>query len=75
MADQVLGLKIGYRKGNKISGLYNEGDWLVRFDTIGLALEARFPATLVVDCPVIQQIMVKHGMTKNAVNAYRPTRT
>jgi len=34
-ADRVSGLKIGYRKGNKLAGLYDRGDWLVRFDTIG----------------------------------------
>ena len=66
-ADRVSGLKIGYRKGNKLAGLYDAGDWLVRFDTIGPALEAGLPATVVVDRPVIQQIMVKHGMPENAV--------
>merc|ERR1711933_478996 len=59
-ADRVSGLKIGYRKGNKLAGLYDAGDWLVRFDTIGPAIEAGLPATVVVDRPVIQQIMVKH---------------
>ena len=37
-ADRVSGLKIGYRKGNKLAGLYDRGDWLVRFDTLGPAL-------------------------------------
>ena len=60
-ADRVSGLKIGYKKGNKLAGLYDRGDWLVRFDTIGPALEAGLPATVVVDRPVIQQILVKHG--------------
>lgn len=50
-ADRVSGLKIGYRKGNKLAGLYDAGDWLVRFDTVGPALEAGLPATVVVDRP------------------------
>ena len=66
-ADRVSGLKIGYRKGNKLAGLYDRGDWLVRFDTIGPALEAGLPATVVVDRPVIQQIMVKHGIPEGTV--------
>lgn len=66
-ADRVSGLKIGYRKGNKLAGLYDAGDWLVRFDTIGPALEAGLPATVVVDRPVIQQIMVKHGLPEGTV--------
>jgi len=66
-ADRVSGLKIGYRKGNKLAGLYDAGDWLVRFDTIGPALEAGLPATVVVDRPVIQQIFVKHGIPDGAV--------
>ena len=66
-ADRVSGLKIGYRKGNKLAGLYDAGDWLVRFDTIGPALEAGLPATVVVDRPVIQQILVKHGFPEGTV--------
>jgi len=66
-ADRVSGLKIGYRKGNKLAGLYDRGDWLVRFDTIGPALEAGLPATVVVDRPVIQQILVKHGFPPGTV--------
>lgn len=66
-ADRVSGLKIGYRKGNKLAGLYDAGDWLVRFDTIGPALEAGLPATVVVDRPVIQQIFVKHGVPEGTV--------
>ena len=66
-ADRVSGLKIGYRKGNKLAGLYDAGDWLVRFDTVGPALEAGLPATVVVDRPVIQQIMVKHGIPEGTV--------
>jgi len=66
-ADRVSGLKIGYRKGNKLAGLYDAGDWLVRFDTLGPALEAELPATVVVDRPVIQQIFVKHGLPEGTV--------
>merc|ERR1719217_856190 len=66
-ADRVSGLKIGYRKGNKLAGLYDRGDWLVRFDTLGPALEAGLPATVVVDRPVIQQILVKHGFPADTV--------
>lgn len=66
-ADRVSGLKIGYRKGNKLAGLYDPGDWLVRFDTIGPALEAGLPATVVVDRPVIQQILVRHGFPAGTV--------
>mmetsp|Transcript_27353 Transcript_27353/g.61174 ORF Transcript_27353/g.61174 Transcript_27353/m.61174 type:complete len:621 (+) Transcript_27353:83-1945(+) len=66
-ADRVSGLKIGYRRGNKLAGIYDKGDWLVRFDTVGPALEAGLPATVVVDRPVIQQIMLKHGIKEGAV--------
>lgn len=66
-ADRVSGLKIGYRKGNRLAGLYDRGDWLVRFDTIGPALEAGLPATVVVDRPVIQQILVEHGFPAGTV--------
>ncbi|KAL3773678.1 hypothetical protein ACHAWO_010117 [Cyclotella atomus] len=66
-ADRVSGLKIGYRKGNKLAGLYDAGDWLVRFDTIGPALEAGLPPTVVVDRPVIQQILVKYGFPEGTV--------
>jgi len=66
-ADRVSGLKIGYKKGNKLAGLYDAGDWLVRFDTIGPALEAGLQPTVVVDRPVIQQIMVKHGLPEGTV--------
>ena len=66
-ADRVSGLKIGYRKGNKLAGLYDRGDWLVRFDTVGPAIEAGLPATVVVDRPVIQQILVKHGFPDGTV--------
>ena len=66
-ADRVSGLKIGYKKGNKLAGLYDAGDWLVRFDTVGPAMEAGLPATVVVDRPVIQQILVKYGFPENTV--------
>lgn len=66
-ADRVSGLKIGYRKGNKLAGLFDAGDWLVRFDTVGPALEAGLPATVVVDRPVIQQILVKYGFPEGTV--------
>ena len=66
-ADRVSGLKIGYRKGNKLAGLYDRGDWLVRFDTIGPALEAGLNPTIVVDRPVIQQILIKHGFPEGTV--------
>lgn len=66
-ADRVSGLKIGYKKGNKLAGLYDAGDWLVRFDTIGPALEAGLPATVVVDRPVIQQVFIKHGIPEGTV--------
>jgi len=66
-ADRVSGLKIGYRKGNKLAGLYDAGDWLVRFDTVGPALEAGLPATVVIDRPVLQQILVKYGFPEDTV--------
>lgn len=66
-ADRVSGLKIGYRKGNKLAGLYDAGDWLVRFDTVGPAIEAGLPATVVLDRPVLQQILVKHGFPEGTV--------
>ncbi|KAJ1462346.1 hypothetical protein M885DRAFT_157969 [Pelagophyceae sp. CCMP2097] len=66
-ADRVSGLKIGYKRGNKLAGLYDAGDWLVRFDTLGPALEAGLPATVVVDRPVIQQIFVRHGFPEGTV--------
>ena len=39
----------------------------VRFDTIGPALEAGLPATVVVDRPVIQQVLIKHGFPAGSV--------
>jgi zeaxanthin epoxidase len=68
-ADRVSGLKIGYRKG-VFAGLgqqYEKGDWLVRFDTLQPALQAGLPATVVVDRPVIQQILMKHGIPEGTV--------
>lgn len=67
-ANRVSGLKIGYRKGNKLSGIYDPGDWLVRFDTVGPALEAGLDPTVVVDRPVIQQIFIEHGLPNDVVN-------
>ena len=69
-ADRVSGLKIGYRRGNKLSGIYDRGDWLVRFDTVGPALEAGLAPTIVVDRPVIQQILVKHGFPEGTVRRF-----
>lgn len=68
-ADRVSGLKIGYQKG-VFMGLgeqYNKGDWLVRFDTLQPALQAGLPATVVVDRPVIQQILLNHGIPEGTV--------
>jgi len=66
-ADRVSGLKIGYDAGNPLAGKYQKGDWLVRFDTVGPALEAGLPPTVVVDRPVIQQIFVAHGFPQGTV--------
>mmetsp|Transcript_16457 Transcript_16457/g.42653 ORF Transcript_16457/g.42653 Transcript_16457/m.42653 type:complete len:592 (-) Transcript_16457:124-1899(-) len=66
-ADRVSGLKIGYDAGNALAGKYDKGDWLVRFDTVGPALEAGLTPTVVVDRPVIQQIFVKHGFPPGTV--------
>merc|ERR1712071_58888 len=63
-ADRISGLKIGYKKGVFL-GLgqqYEKGDWLVRFDTLMPALEAGLAPTRVVDRPVIQQILLNHGI-------------
>lgn len=68
-ADRVSGLKIGYRKGVFL-GLgrqYEKGDWLVKFDTLQPALQAGLPATVVVDRPVIQQILLNHGIPDGTV--------
>jgi zeaxanthin epoxidase len=68
-ADRVSGLKIGYKKG-VFAGLgkqYEKGDWLVRFDTLKPALQAGLPATVVVDRPVIQQILLNHGIPEGTV--------
>lgn len=68
-ADRVSGLKIGYKKGVFL-GLgqqYEKGDWLVRFDTLMPALESGLPPTRVVDRPVIQQILLQHGLPDNTV--------
>jgi zeaxanthin epoxidase len=68
-ADRISGLKIGYDKGVFL-GLgkqYQKGDWLVRFDTLKPALEAGLPPTVVVDRPVIQQILLQHGIPQGTV--------
>lgn len=68
-ADRVSGLKIGYKKGVFL-GLgkqYEKGDWLVKFDTLQPALQAGLPATVVVDRPVIQQVLLNHGVPENTV--------
>eukprot|EP00522_Entomoneis_paludosa_P012309 CAMPEP_0172451684 /NCGR_PEP_ID=MMETSP1065-20121228/9620_1 /TAXON_ID=265537 /ORGANISM="Amphiprora paludosa, Strain CCMP125" /LENGTH=561 /DNA_ID=CAMNT_0013203651 /DNA_START=163 /DNA_END=1848 /DNA_ORIENTATION=+ len=68
-ADRVSGLKIGYKKGVFL-GLgeqFEKGDWLVRFDTLQPALQAGLPATVVVDRPVIQQILLEHGIPEGTV--------
>lgn len=66
-ADRVSGLKIGYDAGNVLAGEYDKGDWLVRFDTVGPAMEAGLSPTVVVDRPVIQQIFCKHGFPQGTV--------
>jgi zeaxanthin epoxidase len=68
-ADRVSGLKIGYKKGVflGLGKMYNKGDWLVRFDTLQPALQAGLPATVVVDRPVIQQVLLNHGIPKGTV--------
>mgnify|MGYP000026221438 FL=1 len=68
-ADRVSGLKIGYKKG-VFGGLgpgYQKGDWLVRFDTLEPALEAGLTPTVVIDRPVLQQIILKYGLPPNTV--------
>lgn len=68
-ADRVSGLKIGYKKGAFL-GLgqqYEKGDWLVRFDTLQPALDAGLYPTVVVDRPVIQQILLKYGVPDGTV--------
>jgi 2-polyprenyl-6-methoxyphenol hydroxylase and related FAD-dependent oxidoreductases len=68
-ADRVSGLKIGYKKG-VFMGLgkqYEKGDWLVKFDTLQPALQAGLPPTVVVDRPVIQQILLNHGIPDGTV--------
>jgi hypothetical protein len=68
-ADRVSGLKIGYKKGVflGLGKFYNKGDWLVQFDTLIPALQAGLPPTVVVDRPVIQQILLNHGLPEGTV--------
>ena len=68
-ADRVSGLKIGYKKGvfMNLGQQYERGDWLVKFDTCMPALEKGLTPTVVVDRPVIQQILLNHGIPENTV--------
>lgn len=68
-ADRVSGLKIGYEKGvfMNLGRQYDKGDWLVRFDTLQPALDNGLPATVVVDRPVIQQILMNKGIPDGTV--------
>jgi zeaxanthin epoxidase len=69
-ADRASGLKIGYDEGVFL-GLgkqYKKGDWLVQFDTLQPALQAGLPPTVVVDRPVIQQILLNYGIPEDAVD-------
>ena len=68
-ADRVSGLKIGYRKGVflGLGNQYEKGDWLVKFDTLQPALDAGLAPTRVVDRPVIQQILLNHGIPDGTV--------
>lgn len=68
-ADRVSGLKIGYKKGVflGLGNQYEKGDWLVKFDTLQPALDAGLAPTRVVDRPVIQQILLKHGIPDGTV--------
>lgn len=68
-ADRVSGLKIGYKKGVflNLGQQYEKGDWLVRFDTLQPALQAGLHPTVVVDRPVIQQILLNYGIPEGTV--------
>jgi len=44
-----------------------QGDWLVRFDTLEPALEAGLTPTVVIDRPVLQQIILKYGLPADTV--------
>jgi zeaxanthin epoxidase len=68
-ADRISGLKIGYRKGvfMNLGQQYEKGDWLVRFDTLQPALEAGLTPTVVIDRPVLQQILLQHGLPPDTV--------
>lgn len=76
-ADRISGLKIGYKKGvfMNLGKQYERGDWLVRFDTLKPALQAGLPATVVVDRPVIQQILLEHGLPEKTVRIKSRIRT
>ncbi|GMI21934.1 hypothetical protein TeGR_g8064, partial [Tetraparma gracilis] len=68
-ADRVSGLKIGYEKGVflNLGPGYKKGDWLVRFDTLLPALKAGLPPTVVLDRPVLQQILLNHAVPAGCV--------
>lgn len=68
-ADRVSGLKIGYKKGVflGLGKMFQRGDWLVRFDTLQPALQNGLQPTVVVDRPVIQQILLNHGIPEGTV--------
>ena len=68
-ADRVSGLKIGYKKGVflNLGQQYEKGDWLVQFDTLQPALEAGLYPTVVVDRPVIQQVLLSYGIPEGTV--------
>lgn len=68
-ADRVSGLKIGYDKGVflGLGQFYHRGDWLVQFDTYQPAYQAGLYPTVVVDRPVIQQILLKYGLPPETV--------
>jgi len=68
-ADRISGLKIGYKKAVflGLGNAYKAGDWLVQFDTLAPALRAGLSPTVVVDRPVIQQILLEHGVPQNTV--------
>jgi zeaxanthin epoxidase len=65
----VSGLKIGYDKGVflGLGHVYHRGDWLVQFDTLQPALENGLYPTVVVDRPVIQQILLQYGLPPETV--------
>jgi len=63
-ANRISGLKIGYDKGVflGLGKYYHRGDWLVQFDTLIPALQAGLYPTVVIDRPVLQQILLQYGL-------------